>query len=248
MESVELLRLLDEIKQLKDKLESLQLHAPAPVGIPHRSESISELAASLSKAQGEFKVADLNKTNPYFKSRYADFMSVVQAARPALTKYNLSVYQDILVDADGASYLYTVLLHASGQYIESRMRVVPPKNDIQSMSSYVTYLKRLAYASLVGVVTGEDDDDGEVAVAQERETFAKGVALNTKYNPKEVSPEVITREQLEELEYELAEHPDICEQVLEGLKIQSLADMPRTKFLVAIKRIREIKNLRNGIK
>ena len=76
--------------------------------------------------------------------------------------------------------------------------------------------------------------------------YAKGTALNTKYNPKENKYESITTEQLEELEYELAEFPDIAEQILEGFKIQSLANMPKQKFLPAVSRIREIKLLRNG--
>ena len=104
----------------------------------------------------------------------------------------------------------------------------------------------MAYASLIGVVTGEEDDDGEVAVATTRDTFAKGTALNTKYNAKENKAEVITKEQMDELEYELAEYPDVCEMVLDGLRIQSLADMPKQKFLQSITRIREIKSLRNG--
>jgi hypothetical protein len=139
-------------------------------------------------------------------------------------------------------------MHSSGQWKLSKFRMVPPKNDVQAISSYCTYVKRMCYASLIGVVTGDEDDDGEVATATTRETMAKGVALNTKYNPKEINPEVVSADQLAELEYELAEHSDIAEQVLEGLKIQSIADMPKIKYHVALKRIREIKLLRNGNK
>lgn len=213
---------------------------------PMRSEIINDLATALAKAQGEMKVAGLNKSNPYFKSSYADLMSIVEASRPCLTKNGLSVIQNIVHHDDGVSMLYTILLHISGQYIESRMRIVPAKNDIQTISSYTTYLKRMAYSSLIGVVTGDEDDDGEKAVAESREVFAKGTALNTKYNPKETSPEVITKEQLADYEYELAEYPDIAEMILEGLKIQSLADIPKAKHQAAITRVREIKRMREG--
>jgi hypothetical protein len=233
-----------KIAELKEQIEQLKKEQRPG----YMSADIKELATSLAKAQGEIGVAALNRQNPYFKSRYADLMAIVQAARPALAKNGLSVVQDIITHDDGQSVLHTLLLHNSGQYIESRMRIVPPKNDIQTISSYATYLKRLTYASLIGVVTGEEDDDAEQAVATERDTFAKGVALNTKYNPREQSPEVITKEQLEELEYELNEYPDIGEMVLDGLKIQSLADMPKSKYMVSLTRIREIKGLRNGMK
>lgn len=212
----------------------------------NRSDEIKELATALAKAQGEFDVAGLNKVNPYFKSNYADFKAVVMSTRPALTKHGLSVTQEISNDESGALWLITELMHSSGQWKLSKFRCVPPKNDAQAIASYITYSKRMTYAALIGVVVGEEDDDAESAVATTRETMAKGVALNTKYNPKEVNPEVITKEQLDELEYELAEYPDICEQVLDGLKIQSLADMPKAKYSVAVRRVREIKNLRNN--
>lgn len=214
----------------------------------NRSDEIKDLATALSKAQAEFHTADLNKINPYFKSSYADLLSIVAASRPALTKHGLSVTQEVSNDDLGALWCITELMHNSGQWKLSRFRMVPPKNDIQAISSYNTYVKRMCYASLIGVVTGDEDDDGEIAVATTRETFAKGTALNTKYNPKEINPEAITKEQLEEVEYELSGHEDIAIQVLDGLKLQNLADMPKAKYSVAIRRIREIKQLReNGI-
>ncbi len=246
MDSIEMLKLLTEFGRLEATINKA-LEFVKTKEAPLRSDEIKELATALAKAQGEFAIAGKNRTNPFFKSEYADLMAVVMAARPSLAKNGLSVVQDIITYTTGESVLHTILFHSSGQWIESRMRIVPPKNDIQSIASYVTYLKRMTYASLVGVVVGDEDDDGEVAMATSRETLAKGTALNTKYNPKENSASVISKEQREELEYELQEYPDICEQVLDGLKIQSLADMPSDKYRRAIERVREIKNARNGI-
>jgi len=212
---------------------------------PSRSDDIKDLATALAKAQADMPIADLNKNNPYFKSSYADLQSIVSASRPSLTKYGLSVTQQIYDDNDGIGWLITTLWHISGQWICSRRRIVPAKNDIQTISSHTTYLKRICYASLIGVVTGDEDDDGEIAVATSRDTFAKGTAINTKYNPKETSPAVISKDQLEELEYELAQYPEVAEMVLDGLRLQSIADMPKAKFMVSMQRIREIKRLRN---
>lgn len=251
MEIHDISKVLEHIKILYSEKESLavrlveQKQRPSR---PSRSESIDALAAALAKAQLEFSVADLNRENPYFKSRYADLKSVVLASRPALNKYGLSVVQNIVTQDDGSTYLLTILLHTTGQYLESHIRMVPPKNDIQSISSYNTYMKRMAYASLVGVVTGDEDDDGEAAVHDSRLSTAKGTSINNNYNPKEVSPQTITREQLEELEYELAEFPDMVEMILDGFKINSLADMPRTKFLASVNKVRELKSLRKGLK
>ena len=233
----------DLYKQIKDMAECKIVQPDAT-----RSSEIKDLAIALAKAQAEMPVAGNNKENPYFKSSYSDFQAIVSASRPCLTKNGLSVTQQITFGDDGQSTLTTTLHHASGQWILSKARITPVKNDIQSVSSYVTYLKRLCYAALIGVVTGDEDDDGEVAVATSRTTFAKGTALNTKYDPKAQSNEVISTDQREELEYELAEYPDIASMVLDGLKLQSIADMPKDKFRVSIERIRAIKNARSGIK
>ncbi len=241
-EMIEIQHLFEELRKQIDKLNESKIIKPEA----NRSEDIKDLAIALAKSQEAMQIAGLNKTNPYFKSRYADFASVVSASRPCLTKNGLSVTQQIMHNDDGQSVLITTLWHASGQWICSKTRILPAKNDIQTISSHTTYLKRMCYASLIGVITGDEDDDGETAVATSRDTFARGVALNTKYNPKETNPEVISKDQLDELEYELTDFPDICEMVIDGLKIQSLADMPKSKYQAAATRIREIKAIRNG--
>ena len=249
METNDLSKILDHINKLYAEKEALAVklvESKQRPETPYRSAEIKDLAAALAKAQAEMTTAALNRQNPFFKSRYADLMSVVNASRPSLAKNGLSVLQDIITYEEGQTVLHTILLHTSGQYIESRMRIVPPKNDVQSMSSYTTYLKRLSYSSLIGVVTGDEDDDGEVAMVEARNQGAKGVSLNTHYNPKEQTYETVSKDQLEQLEYELAEFPDITEQILDGLKIHSLADMPKSKFNRSIERIREITLARKG--
>ena len=242
--------ILDYIDKLfNEKLELVHLLAEEKSksqAIIYRSVDIDLLATALAVAQGEFKIAGLRKKNPYLQSPYADLMEVVTVSRPALSKNGLSVIQNFITYTTGETYLHTVVLHSSGQYIESRVRSVPPKNDIQSIGSYNASLKRMAYASLVGVVSDNEDDDGEAAVATMRETFAKGTALNHKYNARENNPDIISKEQLEELEYELADWPDVAEMVLDGLRIQSLADMPKSKYRASIERVRQIKGTREG--
>jgi len=244
---IDFIKILETISLQSAKLARLeaQIQHMESSKEPTRSTDLKDLFTALAKAQAEMPIAALNKGNPYFKSRYADLASIVSASRPALTKYTLCVTQDIIYNEHGQSILYTRLGHSSGQFLESRMVINPPKNDIQTISSYTTYLKRMAYASLVGVVTGDEDDDGEVAMVNTREMIAKGPSTINKYNPKDESPETITKEQLEELEYELEAVPDLAEEVMDKLRLQSLADMPKSKYMVSLQRIREIKSSRN---
>ncbi len=237
-------KMLNEITELSTKIDSALRHNPH---IKTRSDELQDLFSSLAQAQSEMPAVCGNKENPYFKERYIDLGDMITASRPSLTKYGLSVLQQILPN-DGQMLLHTILSHSSGQWIESRIRIIPPKNDIRTMDSYVTYLRRCSYGALVGIVGANDDDDGEYATATTRETFAKGTAINTKYNPKENKLETVSRDMADELEYELEGHSDIAEMVLDALHIQNLVDMPKEKFRVSINKIRKIKNIREGKK
>lgn len=185
------------------------------------SEQISELAGALAKAQAEFTTAKKDKDNPFFKSKYADFESVVNSTRPALTKNGLSVVQNVYRDTDGHHYLITLLLHASGQWIKSKAQHNPMKADIQSLSSYNTYLKRMCYSSLVGAVTG-DDDDGEEAVRHHEQK--------------------ISIDQKNKIEAELKDRNDIKKIILTGFNVENLSDIPSKYYYSCLKKIQELKN------
>ena len=247
MESVQLLKtVFDGLSLLTHKIEELELTTATALAELSRTPDKAKLYEALAKAQLEMKLAQRDSENPYFKSKYANLGSVIEASRPFLAKNGLCVFHRQELTQEGQSILVCTLAHASGQYVDSRYRVVPAKNDIQSLGSYMTYLRRYSYVAICGLA--DTDDDGEAAVAETRETFAKGTALNTKYNAKEQSLDTLSKDQIEEMEYELAEYPDIAEQVLEGLRIQSIADIPKSKYRAALTRIREIKQLRNGDK
>ena len=231
----------------KDNLEMAVKEAEVKEA-PYQSENIQELAAALSKAQGEYEIVGNNRENPYFKSRYADFAGIMKAVKKALAKNGLSFVQQLRMD-NGATILHSILMHSSGQWMESRVRIVPLKNDPQTFGSTLTYNKRYAAEALLCIIVDDDaaDDDAEVAMVPAREVLVKGPS--TKYNPKEESHDTISKQQLEELEYELAEYPDLAEHVMEKLKIRALADMKQSQYRVSLQRIREIKQLRNeGVK
>ncbi len=239
---------LQQLNELIDK-KSQQAIANA-VTDPYESVDTMDISAALSKAQGEFPRINVNQTNPFFRTGFADLDHIVCSIRPALSNHGLSVTQQTKTLDEGASMLVTRLRHSTGQWIESRVRVVPHKNDIQSYASTLSYMKRHCYMALLNITIDLDfsDDDAELAMVTQRDTFAKGTAINRKYDPREQGGELISKDQQDELEYELAQYPDITEMVLDGLKLQAIADMPKNKYKVSIERVRSIKNARNGLK
>jgi hypothetical protein len=120
------------------------------------SEQINEIATALALAQKEVKNAVANTKNPFFKSSYADLESVKAACVPALNEQGISVIQ-APENAEGGIVVQTRLLHKSGQWIESDLRIPIAKHDAQTMGSAVSYARRYALAAMCGVATADDD-------------------------------------------------------------------------------------------
>lgn len=228
------LKIEEDIHDLKTLM--FQFQAKLEQKKRYESDDLAKLFDALAKAQQEMDVARTDCSNPFFKSKYADLASVVKASRPYLTKHGLSVMQRMAYNDAGVSILLTRLCHSSGQWLESVMSINPPKQDIQTIGSYITYLRRYTYASIVGVVVSEEDDDGETAMQQPRLT---GEA------PK-VGVECITKAQLQVISQELEGHEELLENLLKGYKVSKLSDIPARNYTQCINRIREIKRAKEA--
>ena len=101
---------------------------------PIQSEQISELAKALCKVQAEVSGAKKGSSNPFFKSNYADLHAVIKSAFPYLSKYGLSVSQGNEI-IPGAVCVTTTLLHESGQWLRSKVKVPMPKVDAQGVGT-----------------------------------------------------------------------------------------------------------------
>jgi hypothetical protein len=119
------------------------------------SEQINELATALAAAQAEMKNATLNRTNPHFKSRYADLAGIRDTVTPALTKHGLAVVQGTDT-TDSGIVVVTRLLHKSGQWMESRFPISFDKP--QTMGSAYTYARRYSLSAMCSISADEDDD------------------------------------------------------------------------------------------
>jgi hypothetical protein len=124
------------------------------------SEQTNEIAAALAKAQGKIGNAILNKTNPHFKSRYADLAAVRDAVTPSLAENGIAVVQ-LTAEADGRMIVYTRMMHSSGQWVESAYPVFNDVNKPQAMGSAMTYARRYSLAAMCGIASEEDDDGNE---------------------------------------------------------------------------------------
>jgi hypothetical protein len=130
----------------------------------NKSESIKELATSLAKAQGSIKGAIKDSSNPFFKSKYADLASVVEAIRSAFAANGLSYIQTVEPSQADEVRVETMILHSSGEWISCGVLALPvSKVDAQGYGSALTYARRYSLSAAVGVAP--EDDDGNAATA-----------------------------------------------------------------------------------
>ena len=121
-----------------------------------KSNNIDKLAESLAKAQGEMKGAKANSANPFFKSNYADLHAVIKSAFPHLSKHGLSVSQgnEMIM---GAVCVTTTLMHSSGQWLRSKVKLPLSKKDAQGVGAAITYGRRYGLSAIVGIAQYDDD-------------------------------------------------------------------------------------------
>lgn len=122
-----------------------------------QSEDIKDLAVALNAFQAALVTVGKDKANPFYKSKYAPLDSIMQASQPVLTKHGLALTQ-LPSQLDGEPALTSQLMHTSGQWIRSTMKLMLAKQDAQSQGSALTYCRRYSYAAILGIVIDEDDD------------------------------------------------------------------------------------------
>jgi hypothetical protein len=132
------------------------------------NENLNELFSALSKAQGKMESAIKDSKNPFFKSNYADLASCWETAREPLSSNGLSIIQ-IPEEIEGKWMLKTILAHSSGQYIESSIPILALKMDSQSFGSAITYARRYALSSCIGI--SSVDDDGEASMNRNEKNY-----------------------------------------------------------------------------
>jgi len=154
--------------------------------IMNQTEDIKELVAALAKAQNAIQPAKFNKKSHL--TRYADFLSVMEACRQPLCENGLSVMQ-FCETMNDKLYLVTMLAHISGQWIKSYYPIMGKNLDLpQALGSAVTYAKRYSLSAMIGVVADDDhDDDAETAMGRGKQKEEEPSKPKKKISLEEVS-------------------------------------------------------------
>jgi len=140
------------------------------------SDQINELAAALVQARTKF--APLKKTHTArvasakgtYEYTYSTLDDLYDATNAGLCAAGIVPLHNIETGKDGIG-VSTMLLHQSGQFIQTDPVWLPAGITPQSVGSATTYAKRYSLSAALGVAA-EEDDDGQVAAPKDKPAAA----------------------------------------------------------------------------
>src|SRR6266508_5171905 len=142
--------------------------------MPRSSETVAALAAALAKAQAELINPEKSLTATIRSGRagegehtfrYAPLSSGLDIVRKTLGQHEIATVQTTAIDQTaGMVNLTTVLAHASGEWIASDWPVCPIADMAtpQRMGAVLTYARRYALFTLVGIAVEVDLDAPDI--------------------------------------------------------------------------------------
>lgn len=120
---------------------------------------------SFIELQKELPKLDKKADNPFFKSKYVPLDEVIGKILPVLNKHGFALVQDVGYTPDNKPNLTTRLRYVGGGGFKSVMLLMSKAEDPQAQGSAITYARRYALMSMLGLV-GDEDDDGNRASTQ----------------------------------------------------------------------------------
>ncbi len=124
---------------------------------------MKSITTAFLNAQAEIQNATMDSTNPHFKNKYASLESVLSAVKPIANKHGIAIMQQCGRDEHGM-FVKTVLLHTSGETLESKTYLLLDKHTMQGLGSATSYGRRYDLASIFAIT--QQDDDGNAATGR----------------------------------------------------------------------------------
>lgn len=195
------------------------------------------LIAALVKAQLEIKSPTKDKFNSRFKtaespkgSPYCSLDSIYEATRLPLASNGLTV-SHTTENVNGNSWLLrTTLMHISGESMSNLVPMFTERLDSQGFGSALTYARKYAICSLLGLSTEEDDDGNASSEIKEKKISKSESVKKEEIIPDPFADMPMTEAQVESLIGLIGEDLDLFNSILNGYKVNSLKDIPAKNF------------------
>ena len=124
------------------------------------SPTTDKILPALFNVKKDMKKLKTERFNPFHNSKYASISDVIANIKEPLSKNGIIVLQPTTI-IDTMTVIVTMLIHESGEFVRSFYPVVAKDNSAQNYGSGLTYARRYALVSLLGLE--QEDDDGNKA-------------------------------------------------------------------------------------
>lgn len=131
------------------------------------SESIDQIVAAIAKARPYFNAILKTEDNPFYKSKYADLATYINAVAEPLAECGVILTGGPEPFDDQWLLVSSRVCHISGQWMECAT-LIKRSEKPQDMGSGITYARRYTLAPLLGLAS--DDDDGNAASQETEKT------------------------------------------------------------------------------
>jgi len=131
-----------------------------------QSKDLDQLHEALCGAQGSMPALVTDSSG--YTGKFASLPAIIAHIQMPLFKNGLCFTQEI-TECSGKTYIITTLRHMSGQWTRSKTPVyMPSRNEIpdkkdfnQECGKAISYMRRYALESILGIKADRDDYDGK---------------------------------------------------------------------------------------
>ena len=134
-------------------------------------EARREWLAAMAQAQAEYPIIPRSTPNPHTKKNYSDYATIWRLCSPIWTRHGLYVSNDAEDTPNGLIDVSCAVSHSRGHREVFHAPAAPPddkgpqgsvnKTRVQGNQATITYIQRGLLCRAMGIVTAEEDDDGQ---------------------------------------------------------------------------------------
>lgn len=148
---------------------------------------MNEAITGLAAVQAELPAIAKSADNPFYSSKYIPLDAIHAVVDPLFEKHGL-VWTAFPSHYDGQPVLWYQLHHLeSGDVLSAEMPLMLDKQNPQGQGSAITYARRYALTSVLGIVADKDDDGNKASEVVPKEkkppTFVEQVKATGKTAP-----------------------------------------------------------------
>lgn len=174
-------------------------------------ETKTTIHECFAKAQSEFPLIKKTENNPFFKSKYAGLPNILEVVLPVLLKNDLFLTQNPITEGDRIGIETKIVHVSSGESMTSKFTVNVAKNDPQGAGSALTYCRRYALVSMLGLNVDEDDDGNKASEPKPAQVAKPTVKADPFKVAEDAIKQCTTPEQLSKIAQKVTDHATLTE-------------------------------------